>query len=350
MKTIIVPASKEYAVKIGPGLLSTLGQETAQLVKGRLAAIVSDYNVWQFYGIQAEEALRSAGFSVISFLIEPGEESKNGQNYLSLLDFLAQHQLTRADCLVALGGGVVGDLTGFAAATYLRGISYIQVPTTLLAMVDSSVGGKTAIDLPAGKNLAGAFYQPSIVLCDIDTLDTLPSPIFNDGCAEIIKYGFLFDAPMLDQLYQQKQQFDREPIIARCIQLKRDIVAKDEYDTGCRQLLNFGHTLGHAIEKQSGYTVSHGQAVAIGMYITCRATAAKGLCSSELCADLQALLQIFGLPNSTSFPIDDLLPHILSDKKRQVDQITLVLPATIGCCQLKPIPIQALKSFFKAGM
>lgn len=350
MKTIIVPASKEYAVKIGAGLLSALGQETAQLVKGRQVAIVSDHTVWQLYGNKAKEALHSAGFSVLSFLIEPGESSKSFQNYLALLNFLAQHQLTRADCLIALGGGVVGDLTGFAAATYLRGIAYIQIPTSLLAMVDASVGGKTAIDLPAGKNLAGAFYQPSLVLCDIDTLDTLPPPIFNDGCAEIIKYGFLFDAPMLDQLYQQQQQFDREQIIARCIELKRDIVAKDEYDTGCRQLLNFGHTLGHAIEKQSGYTVSHGQAVAIGMYTTCRAAAAKGLCPSKLCTDLQALLQIFALPNSTSYPIDDLLPHILSDKKRQADQITLVLPATVGCCQLKPIPIQALKSFFEAGM
>ena len=226
MQEVTVHASRDYRILIGTGLLPRLGQEAARCVKGRKVCIVSETNVYPHHGAAAEESLKSAGFTVVSYVFSAGESSKNGQNYLTLLNFLAENQLTRADLLIALGGGVVGDLCGFAAATYLRGVAFIQVPTTLLAAVDSSVGGKTAIDLPAGKNLAGAFYQPSLVLCDTNTLSTLPDEIFRDGCAEVIKYGILYDRNFFDYLRSTGVSFDREKVIRRCVELKRDVIGR----------------------------------------------------------------------------------------------------------------------------
>ena len=218
MKTIHVAASGRDDVMFGAGLLRTLGAESLRVCKVEKAAIISDSNVWPLYGESAKASLESAGLKVVHFVFPAGEESKNGSVYLELLNFLAENALTRSDCLVALGGGVVGDMTGFAAATYLRGVAYIQVPTTLLAAVDSSVGGKTAIDLPAGKNLCGAFYQPKLVLCDIDTLNTLPEDIFRDGCAEVIKYGILYDPRLFSYLEETGLSFDGEAVIARCVE------------------------------------------------------------------------------------------------------------------------------------
>lgn len=350
MKTVPIHASSEYSVKIGSGLLSGLGHDLAQMVIGRTAVIVSDSNVWPIYGEIVENSLKEKGFSVFSFVFPAGEQSKNPQTYLHLLNFLAENQLTRKDCLIALGGGVTGDLCGFAAATYLRGVDYIQLPTSLLAMVDSSVGGKTAIDLPAGKNLAGAFYQPQLVVCDTDTLDTLPTACFSDGFAEVIKYALLFDAPLFSALEEHLSAFCREDIIYRCVRWKAEVVAQDEFDNGRRQLLNLGHTLGHAIEKCSGYTLSHGQAVAIGMSVITRAAAQWGDCETDIPRRLTALLEKIGLPTNSPYPLEALLPHILSDKKRSGDQITLAIVSTIGCAHLKTMPLSQLKSFLKAGM
>ena len=223
MTTVQVKASRAYEVKIGRGLLETLGHEAAGLVKGRSAAIVSDSNVAPLYLDRVKTSLEKAGFRTCAFVFPAGESSKNGETYLNLLEFLAENQITRSDTLVALGGGVVGDLTGFAAATFLRGVDFIQLPTTLLAAVDASVGGKTAIDLKNGKNLAGAFYQPRLVLCDLDTLDTLPDDIFADGCAEVIKYGMIGDESLLDLLGQKHFRDDPEEVVARCIASKRGV-------------------------------------------------------------------------------------------------------------------------------
>lgn len=350
MGIIQVHASKKYTVKIGAGLLSALGQEASTLVKGRKAAIISDSHVWPIYGKEAESSLKNADFSVCHMVFPAGESSKNGQTYLQILNFLAENHLTRSDCLIALGGGVVGDLCGFCAATYLRGIAYIQLPTSLLAMVDSSVGGKCAIDLDAGKNLAGAFYQPSAVLCDTDTLSTLPATVFADGCAEIIKYGVLFDEALFSQLEQEGLDFQREKVIARCVELKRNVVEVDEFDTGKRQLLNLGHTIGHAIEKESHYRISHGHGVAIGMCIIAKAAAAQGECEALAVQRLHDLLSRFTLPTSATATAQALMVHIRSDKKCSDSRITLVLPATIGCCQLKNLPISQLETYIKAGM
>lgn len=350
MKTIHVTASKEYDVKIGAGLLDTLGSEVAKICKGGTAAIISDSNVWSFYGEKATSALLDAGFHTVHFVFPAGEGSKNGSTYLSILNFLAKEHVTRSDCVIALGGGVVGDITGFAAATFLRGISYIQVPTTLLAAVDSSVGGKTAIDLDAGKNLAGAFCQPKLVLCDTNTLNTLPQDIFRDGCAEVIKYGVLYDPQLFDNLQKTGIAFDRESVIARCVELKRDVVMQDEFDTGERQKLNLGHTVGHGIEAHSNFTISHGQAVAIGMAIVAKAAAQYGICSENTLNEILSVIQRFDLPWQTSCTAQELFTSALSDKKRAGGTVALVVPERIGHCILKPTPVEKLKDFIEAGL
>lgn len=350
MKTITVPTSRTYLVKVGSGLLFTLGAEAAAVSKASRVCIVSDSNVWPLYGKTAQESLQSAGFQPVSYVFPAGEASKNGETYLSLLNFLAESHLTRSDLIVALGGGVVGDLAGFAAATYLRGIDFIQVPTTLLAAVDSSVGGKTAIDLPAGKNLAGAFCQPVLVLCDIDTLHTLPEDIFRDGCAEIIKYAILFSPELFTLLAQAGLDFPREEVISRCVELKRDVVTEDEFDRGLRMLLNLGHTFGHGVEAQSGFTVSHGKAVAIGTAIMARAAASRGLCSSADAEQMLSLLKLFGLPTSTEYAANQLVQSALSDKKRSADTVNLIVPYTIGDCRALPTPVSDLQSFLEAGL
>ncbi len=344
MNIVTVNASKQYDIKIGSGLLSTIGREASALGKAAKICIVSETAVFPLYGEIVRNCLESTGFQVVSYVFPAGEESKNGSVYLSLLNYLAEQKLSRSDLLVALGGGVVGDLAGFAAATYLRGIRFIQVPTTLLAAVDSSVGGKTAIDLPAGKNLAGAFCQPSLVLCDTDTLKTLPEDIFRDGCAEVIKYGVLYDPALFTTLERDGLAFDREAVITRCVELKRDVVMEDEFDTGARMKLNLGHTIGHGVEASSEFTLSHGKSVAIGMAIVARACG---------CADTPRILRIlhqFGLPTATGKDAQTLLQYALSDKKRSGGMVNLILPRCIGNCEIVPTAVEDLLSFIQAGL
>ena len=344
MKTVTVNASKHYDIKIGSGILGTIGTEAAALGKAQAVCIVSDSSVWPLYGDAVQKSLENAGFSVFSFVFPAGEESKCARVYLELLDCLASHKLTRSDLVLALGGGVVGDLAGFAAATYLRGIRFIQVPTTLLAAVDSSVGGKTAIDLPAGKNLCGAFCQPSLVLCDTDALSSLPEEIFRDGCAEVIKYGVLYDPELFATLERDGLSFGREAVIARCVELKRDVVIEDEFDTGARMKLNLGHTVGHGVEARSNFTLSHGKSVAIGMAIVSRASH---------CPDagrIIACLETFGLPTTTDFPVEDIYAYTLSDKKRSGGTVNLIIPRKIGHCEIVPTPVERLKTFIEEGL
>ena len=240
-------------------------------------------------------------------------------------------------------------MAGFAAATYLRGIPFVQFPTTLLAMVDSSVGGKTGADLSIGKNLIGAFHQPSAVFCDTNTLQTLPDNIFADGCAEVIKYGYINDPILLEML---KKPFAAAPdeIIARCVANKRDLVEADERDTGARQLLNLGHTAAHAIEMLSNFTISHGSAVAIGMVLMAKAAVAAGLCEQDVPAHMEAMLKAYHLPTECKSGAKELAKVALSDKKRKGDSITLVLPERIGSSRLYPVPADTLAAFFKGGL
>ena len=341
MTEISIPASRNYTVTIGNGLRKHIGDYVSG---ARYVCIVSDRHVWELYGEAVEKSCKAAGHKVCSIVLAPGESSKNWNSLLVVLNHLAENGLTREDRIIALGGGVVGDLAGFAAATYLRGIPYIQVPTTLLAMVDSSVGGKTAIDLPAGKNLCGAFYQPEAVLCDPDALQTLSDDVFRDGCAEVIKYAVLFDPELFALLEETGVNFPREEVIARCIRHKRDVVAGDEFDRGQRMLLNLGHTIGHAIESCSDYTVTHGQAVAIGIAMVCRASK---------CPDadrIRNLLEKFGLPTATDLPAESLWEAACKDKKRNGDAVNLIIPKAIGHCEIVPTTTKDLKTFIEEGM
>ena len=348
MKKVSVHASGSYEILVGEGTLSCLTEGLKALPKVKKICIVSDSNVYPLWGKQTEALL--SGYQVCSFVFPAGEQSKCGDTYLKLLNFLATEQLTRSDCLIALGGGVVGDLTGFAAATFLRGIAFIQIPTSLLAMVDSSVGGKTAIDLPAGKNLVGAFYQPKLVLCDLNLLSTLPEEIFLDGCAEVIKYGILYDEVLFDHLRKHGPDFDREMVITRCVELKRDVVEQDEFDLGLRMKLTLGHTIGHGVEAGSNFTISHGKGVAIGTAIVTRSAAASGLCEESTRDLILSVIQDFRLPISTDFTAEDLFTHALSDKKRSGDTVNLIIPRTIGLCDIVPTKISDLTPFIKAGL
>lgn len=349
MNTIHIAASREYDVLIGHGLLDELGTLAAGVVDAKTAAIVSDDSVFALYGKRAAAALERAGLRVISFVFPHGESSKNLTVYGQVLNFLCENRVSRTDVVVALGGGVVGDLAGFAAATYLRGIRFIQVPTTLLAMVDSSVGGKTAIDLPAGKNLAGTFYQPWLVLCDPDCLTTLPEEIFHDGCAEVIKYAVLGNAPFFDDLRAGAAHAQLEHIIETCVTMKRDIVAQDEFDRGQRQLLNLGHTFGHGIEACSGFAVSHGSAVAIGMAMMVRAAAAFGLCTEKTRDTVVDILRQYDLPVDCAFRAEDMLPTILHDKKAAGDTIHLIVPTAVGQCRIVKTPASEIMDWLRAG-
>lgn len=350
MKTVDVAASGRYEVKIGQNLLQRLGNEVSAVCKVGTAAIISDSNVFPLYGAAAKTSLESAGYRVLEYVFPAGESSKNGTVFLDILNFLAENRVTRSDCIIALGGGVVGDMAGFVAASYLRGIPYIQVPTTLLAAVDSSVGGKTAIDLPAGKNLAGAFYQPKLVLCDTDTLNSLPADIFRDGCAEVIKYGILFDPALFSLLEKDGLSFDRKQVIARCVELKRDVVMEDEFDTGARMRLNLGHTIGHGIEANSNFTVSHGKAVAIGMAIVSRSARMQSICDADTCQRILSIIRQFGLPSDTDCTADQIYCSALSDKKRMGGKVNLIIPERIGYCRIQPTDVEQLKSFIEAGL
>lgn len=347
MKKVTVNASHNYEVLIEKGLLNSAGEYIKNVTKGKTAVIVSETNVFPLYGSILQNSLAKEGFTVLSFVFSAGEESKNTNTLIELWEFLAANQITRSDTLIALGGGVTGDLTGFAAATYLRGIKYIGIPTTLLAMVDSSVGGKTAVDLKGGKNLAGAFYQPSLVLIDTDTLATLPDSVFSDGMAEVIKYAMI---NLPDFLKKLNSDINTEDIIETCIKDKRDIVNIDEFDTGMRQLLNFGHTPAHAIEKLSEFTISHGTAVSIGMVIMTKAAINAGLCKEEAIETLIRLLKKYSLPTESVFSPEEISAVALSDKKRSGDSITLVVPVSAGECILKKIPVNELEAFLAGGV
>ncbi len=250
---------------------------------------------------------------------------------------------------MALGGGVTGDLTGFVAATYLRGIRFIQIPTTLLAAVDSSVGGKTAIDLKAGKNQVGCFYQPIAVLCDPDTLKTLPESEFKCGMAEVIKYGMYGNAPFFSELLDRDAKEFVDDVIGTCVSMKRDIVTRDEFDRGERMLLNFGHTFGHAAEKCSGFKLLHGEGVAMGMAVMTRAARRFGYCDDMTVELLEKILDKYGLPKEMPYTVGELTEAALSDKKMMGSEINLVVPEKIGKCVIEKVPASVISDWLEAG-
>ena len=350
MKVVEVTTSPAYSVLIGSDLLQNSGRHIAAVHKPCTAVVVTDDIVNSLYAAPVIQSLTQAGFQVVSFVFPNGEQSKTLTTYSALLSFMVQHGVTRSDLIVALGGGVVGDLAGFAAATYLRGMDFVQIATTLLAQIDSSVGGKTAVDLPEGKNLVGAFWQPRLVLCDTGCLSTLPSEVRADGLAEAIKYGMIADKDLLQALCSNGLDTDPEGIIARCIQIKADVVAADERDNGVRQTLNFGHTAGHSIERHSNFTITHGHGVAIGMAIVTRASVRRGITSPETLSVLEQALAQNHLPNQSPIDAHTMAQGAFADKKRRGGSITLVLPNGVGNCSLVPFKVEDLEDFFSDGL
>ena len=345
---ITVKASGTYDILINKGGLSNIGQALKERFKPCTIAILSDDKVFPLYGKVVADALKAAGFSTVSHVIPNSEQSKTLDNVTAFIDRMVQAQVTRTDMVLALGGGVVGDMAGFAAAIYLRGIPYIQVPTTLLAAVDSSVGGKTAVDISAGKNLVGAFHQPALVYLDTETLNTLDAAVMRDGFAEVIKYGIILDSKLFDTV-SKPGSFDLTSVIARCIEIKRDIVEQDEFDKGLRGLLNLGHTFGHAIEKLSDFTITHGSAVARGMIIAAKVARTYGF--TDYTDIITKVVKDYGFQTDCPFKADELYSVILSDKKRSGADITLVLPKQIGASTLEKMPaLQVLELMKKAGL
>ena len=349
MRSVTVSApSGHYEVKIGAGLLPSLGAELRTCTGARRCAVISGENVFPLYGEAVLQSLHAAGFKTADLVLPSGEATKNLLHYGEILSFLAGNRFTRTDCIVALGGGVTGDLAGFAAATYQRGIAYVQVPTTLLAAVDSSVGGKTAIDLPEGKNQVGAFYQPALVLCDTDTLKTLPQRELMAGYAEVIKYAVLADKALFETL--QNREHDVPQVIETCVRHKADIVREDERDTGMRRFLNLGHTFGHAVESRSGYKLLHGEAVSVGMVMICRAACAKGLLSQSDFEAVVTLLRSYDLPTETNYSADELYDTLLLDKKFSGGKLHLIVPREIGRCDIVPVTPDELRFWLEAGL
>lgn len=350
MHKVHVQVNKPYDVLIGSGLLKDAGTLIGSVISPCRAAIITDDTVDALYGEKLQYSLQNAGFSVCRTHFQHGEEHKNLQTYAFLMDFLCENQITRADIIVALGGGVVGDTAGFAAATYLRGVRFVQVPTTLLAMVDSSVGGKTAVDLPHGKNLCGAFWQPALVVCDTDTLNTLPAETYTDGLAECLKHGVLKDESLFKLLAAKDARANINEIVARNVAIKADYVMQDERDTGLRQQLNLGHTLGHAVEKLSNFTITHGQAVAIGMVYAAKIAQKLDLCDASVPNRIENALRHAGLPTSAPYSAEEIARVALGDKKRMGDTLRMVLPQKIGQCTLHNVPVDALQQIISLGV
>lgn len=348
MRRIRVNASQPYDVLIGSGLLENCGKEIKPLIKGKKTVVVTDDNVGPIYAEAVINSLEKSGISAELYTFKHGEESKCAETLLGLYDFLGKNNITRSDFLVALGGGVVGDLTGFAVATYLRGIDYIQLPTSLLAQVDSSVGGKTAIDISAGKNLVGAFKQPKLVIADIDTLNTLSDDFFADGMGEVVKYGMIYSKPLFDRLKAGDIRENPEDVIAQCVDIKREVVETDEFDTGLRMILNFGHTLGHSIEKHFNYTgISHGRAVAVGMYLITKMAEKTGYISDNISDELKSCLIANKLPFETEIDTDALFSGAVNDKKRFSDTINIILCKQIGKAEIVKLNIEDFRKMIE---
>ena len=333
-------AERSYPILIGTNLLPKLGAECARQKLAARCAIISDANVATRYAKVAFKSLRSAGFDPVLITVPAGELAKSLKTVQACYDQLAAHRIERKSFIVALGGGVVGDLAGFVAATYLRGIGFVQAPTTLLAQVDSSVGGKVGVNLKAGKNLVGAFYQPRLVLCDLNTLNTLPEREFRAGLAEVIKYGIIYDAKLFNRLERdlpkilQRDSTILSSVIARCCEIKAEVVSQDETETGLRAILNFGHTIGHAIEAVSGYgKYLHGEAISIGQVAAARLSARLSGLSEKEVVRISHLFTASGLPTKTQFSAavrEKLFEAMQLDKKVSSGQVNFVLAQKIG--------------------
>ncbi|MGN0658147.1 MAG: 3-dehydroquinate synthase [Emergencia sp.] len=346
MKKFVVTTDKSYDILIGENIIGDVGAYIAQCIPPCRICVITDSTVNNTYAQVVMTSLMEHGYQTSKIVFPSGEHSKNLITYSNIMEALADEGLTRSDAIVALGGGVVGDLAGFAAATYMRGISYVQIPTTYMAAIDSSVGGKTSVNLQCGKNLAGVFWQPDLVVCDYRTFDSLPPGKLLDGISEAVKCAVVAESSLLPHILDH----DYEYVIERCVSIKKSVVEADECDRGLRQILNFGHTVGHGLEKLSAYSITHGQAVAKGMVAESRAAYRMGLTDADISARLADILSGLGLDLSLDYSSDDLYHYALMDKKICGDKITMVIPESVGKCRLQKISLSELKEFIQLGV
>lgn len=348
MRKITINVEPRYDVVVGRGLLDSAGELISKVMRGTKALIISDSNTAPLYCKKAADSLAACGIEVYAHIFSAGEENKTVKTVWDMLEAAASYGLTRSDAIVALGGGVTGDMAGFAAAVYLRGIDYIQIPTTVIAQSDSSVGGKTGCDLTYGKNLAGAFKQPRLVIIDPDTLDTLPQRYKSDGMAEVIKHGLIASPELFDII--ERGSLDMEDVLYRNVDIKRSFVEADEFDTSERMKLNFGHTMGHAIEKYYNFTgPSHGEAVAMGMVIAARAGENAGLTKKGTADRICSVLEKYNLPTAAQAPAERLIEISALDKKRMGDIINFILISDIGHAFIHKLRADELSDFLQGA-
>ncbi len=353
MKIINIDTSSKYDVLIGSNLINRDSDFCNRLIKlfekndNPKCLVVTDDIVDKLHFEALKNALDSLSINYKKIVLKNGEESKNFTEYKNIISALADFDLKKNDLVIAFGGGVVGDISGFAASTWLRGIKYIQVPTTLLSMVDSSVGGKCAIDIEHGKNLVGSFWQPSLVVSNTDYLDTLPSEILSDGMSEVIKSAILKSKELFKHLENKVFDFDKEYVVSSTVNIKNYYVSNDEKESGLRQMLNLGHTIAHAIEKLSNYKISHGRCVAIGLDMISKISVNNGMMDKGTYERIHNLIEKFNLPTKCDYTINEMIDIMSMDKKTHGLQINIVIPYEIGNCKIQTIELSQIKNFFK---
>ncbi len=347
--------SRSYQVHVGCGILDGIGEVTRAAAGGERVCVITETNVGPLYAERVEASLAAAGYAVSTLTFEAGEQNKRLSTLEGLLEGLAEAQLTRDDVVIALGGGVTGDMAGLAAAMYLRGIQVVQAPTSLLAMVDSSVGGKVAVDLAHGKNLCGFFWQPSAVLADVECLHSIAPELYTDSIGEVVKHAVLADPQMLAELTARPMNGEGYPdepvarIVAKNVEIKRDVVVSDEKERGLRQTLNLGHTIGHGIEAASDFSLGHGSSVAAGLCCMARAACAKGWCKSETRDAIVAAMAAQGLPTDTELPHDVVFDYMVHDKKRHGDTMNIVVPDEVGAVSVRKVTLEELRELVELG-
>ena len=347
MKKLTVNVNDKYDILIEKGLLSQCGSLVSDVLGGKKIVLISDTNVFPLYGEGVKSSLQAQGYTVYDFIFAAGEASKKPSTVIEMVEFMAEQGLTRNDGVVALGGGVCGDMAGFAAAIYLRGIKFVQIPTSLLSQVDSSVGGKTGVDLPQGKNLCGAFHQPSLVIIDPDVLETLSPHYFSDGMGEVIKAGCIKSADLFERLENENPKDFIEDLIYECLDIKRKVVENDEKEQGERALLNFGHTCGHAIEKLWSFeTVSHGEAVGIGMVMASRAGESIGITQPGTADRIERVLIKNNMKTSDTHTTSQIVEAMNADKKRTGSGIKFAMLKCIGESFIYPVKNEDIPKMF----
>ncbi|MCI9111674.1 MAG: 3-dehydroquinate synthase [Eubacterium sp.] len=347
MKKLTVHVGDTYEIFIEKGLLKDCGKYVRVVSKAKKIAIITETNVAPLYLDTVKNCIENEGFEVVNYIFPAGESSKTTETIVNIVEFLAENGLTREDMVVALGGGVCGDMAGFAAAIYLRGIKFVQIPTTLLSQVDSSVGGKTGVDLPQGKNLCGAFHQPALVLIDPDVLETLSPHFFSDGMGEVIKYGCIKSKALFERIETENVKDFIEDLIYDCVNIKRGVVERDEKEAGERALLNFGHTAGHAIEKLHNFTdISHGEAVGVGMVMISEAGERVGLTEQGTADRIRKVLEKYNMKTEVENSVTDIIGAMYHDKKRTGSGIKFIMLHSLGDSFINPVENDKVKELF----